>query len=540
MKIKNVCIVGGGSSGWMTAAALVKTCPHLSVTVVESSQIPTVGVGESTLGHFNTYLKMIGLKDEEWMSKCNATYKNSIRFTNFARNDKTSFEYPFVSGYDASFAPDGVQNWGELKSLWPEDFTGNKFAEFFAITNTLLAKHNRETKNEDKKFPAYDFEYDTAYHLDATLFGNYLRDEICIPGGVKVIDAVVHSFNKDRLGNLTEILCTDGTKLYADLWIDCTGFKSILLEGWMGAEFKSFKDYLANDSAWACRVPYTDRKNQMNNVTDCHALNAGWVWNIPLWSRIGTGYCYSSRFITQEEALREFLKHIKTQYPEVNIDELKPFHIDIRHGRRRVAWQNNVVGVGLSYGFIEPLESTGLLSTHENIMKLVDILSRREGYVTKVEQHMFNFACQQQVEGFRDFVAMHYAMSGRTDTPYWLWATQINDYQPELTGDLALALPNLSNSLATPVVFGKYHSDMQGANFIQAGYGVGNINNPARVKTNRGYSPDTPREEINELADMRAYYLKERDFIEQRILELPTHYEFLLKNIYNNNDEFDV
>jgi len=530
MKIKTVTIIGGGSSGWMAAAALAKLCPHLEVTVVESKNIPTVGVGESTLGHFNTFLQVLGLKDEDWMPACSATYKNSIRFTNFKRKDGTSFEYPFIQGYDYSFAPNGLQDWTLLAGLYPEEFDSNSFAKFYAPANQLLAEYNRETFNEDNKLGAnFDFPNDTAYHLDAAKFGQYLKNEVCIPNGVKVIENTIHSYDIDKKENITRILCRDGTTLYSDLWLDCTGFKSLLLEKWMGEQFFSFEDKLANDAAWAVRIPYTDRETQLNNVTNCTAMDNGWVWNIPLWDRIGTGYVFSTRFTSQEEALREFLKHIREQYPDIDLDTIDPFLIEIRHGRRRRAWSKNVVGIGLSYGFVEPLESTGLLTTHENILHLVDILNRRDGYVTLMERDAFNATCQKTIHNFRDFVAMHYAGSGRTDTPYWRWATQNNTYAPDILGpDMKrdAGIENFFTSLTTH----SYMDTEQGGNFIAAGLGLKPVSTPEYIMVKQ-------RGDVSYLDEIKRSWKKYYDQLEEYVKTLPTTYEFLRDNIYKGKDE---
>ena len=188
MKVKKVAIIGGGSSGWMTAAALIKLCPHLDVELVESANIPTVGVGESTLGHINRYMNLIGLKDEDWMAACNATYKNSIRFTNFRNNNGTHFEYPFAENYDYTLdkSGKGLQAWSILSLFNPETFTPETFAQMFAMSNTMLATHNRQTKNKDGKLRHFDFKQDTAYHMDAIAFGQWLKDNICIPNSTSI------------------------------------------------------------------------------------------------------------------------------------------------------------------------------------------------------------------------------------------------------------------------------------------------------------------------------------------------------------------
>ena len=533
MDIKNIAIIGGGSSGWMTAAALSKLCPNVTVTLVESKKIGTVGVGESTLGHINRYLKLLGLKDEDWMPACNATYKNSIRFTNFRENDGTSFEYPFGAGYDFTDCNSGLATHGHLAALYPDEFTPDTFAKMYASSNTALALHNKQTRNKDHALRHFNFDYDTAYHLDAGLFGEYLKDAICIPNGVVHKIGDVHSYIKDSKENLTTILCEDGTNVCADLFIDCTGFKSMLLEGWMGQQFIPFDKHLANDSAWACRLPYTNREEQMHNVTDCFALGNGWVWNIPLWNRIGTGYVYSSRFTTPEAAKVEFREHLaKTHTPEI-AEAAEMFEVKIRHGRRHRAWKGNVVGVGLSYGFVEPLESTGLLTTHENVIKLVDLLNRRDGFVSRSEKEGFNFSAEFDVIKFRDFVSQHYAMSMREDTPYWRWCTELNEYSPEMHADEMQKHGQWANMFGNIIGAHSYEPSHVGNNMIAAGMGLRPTGTPSLLTASNRQLVQL-QEEVGAVDRMYQQY---KNFVIEHIKDLPTHYQFLLENIYGGNDE---
>ena len=538
MQIKKVTIIGGGSSGWMTAAALSKLCPHLDVTLVESSKVGTIGVGESTLGHINKYFGLLGLKDEDWMAACNATYKNSIRFTNFRQNDGTFFEYPFSAGFDYTDKPNGIQSWSELSTLYPEEYGPSTFAEFVCTGNTMLAKYNKQTKDEQHLLRNFDFKYDTAYHMDAQLLGKYLKETIAIPNGVTHIIGDVHSHKKDHLGNITDIMLTDATVLKSDLWIDCTGFRSVLLEGWMGSEFRPFEKMLANNKAMACRLPYEDREKEMHNVTDCHALGNGWVWNIPLWNRIGTGYVYSSRFCTQEEAEKEFRQHLATTGSKERAENAEMIHIDIRHGRRRRAWVANVVGVGLSYGFVEPLESTGLLTTHENIIKLVESLNRRQGFITRSEIEGFNLSVENEVCKFRDFIALHYALSNRTDTPYWRWCTELNEYCPDQMGDYMLMNAMFPNLLGNIVGGQVYQQDLTGSVFIAAGMGVKSISTKELIFY--GGNRMDPLVKEQEIGFTKRSYENYRDFVVDHVKTLPSHYEFLKQNIYGGKDDHAV
>ena len=539
MQIESVCIVGGGSSGWMTAAALSKLCPNLEIALIESPNIKTVGVGESTLGHFNKYLRLLNLNDEDWMSACNATYKNSIRFTNFRTKDSGSFEYPFQNGFDFTEKGDLFQldTYNEIKLRDPE-FPVD-FAEFYATSNTLLAKHCKQTKNLDSKLRLFDFDSDTAYHLDAELFGQYLKENIAIPNGVvHIVDNVIGKYLQDgshhkENGLFNEIATEKGLVISADLFIDCTGFKSKLLEEICGSQFSGFNKILANNHAWAVRLPYgEDRESEMQNVTDCTALDNGWVWNIPLWNRIGTGYVFSSRFTTPDEAKEEFINHLSERYGADRVEGIEPFLVTIRHGKRRRAWVNNVVGIGLSYGFVEPLESTGLLTTHENIIRLVEVLNRREGFVSRSEVEAFNYAADKEVQGFANFVSMHYAFSQRTDTPYWRWCTEINEYDPDMIDGIiresrtyARISECLENGISDP--------SLGGIPYILAGLGVNSIS--TLEVSNMRRSRVRMRDDYDEI---KNNFMKYFDTTADYIKSLPSHYEFLKEHIYGGVDEY--
>lgn len=535
MKVKTVTIVGGGSSGWMTAAALSKLCPQLDITLIESETVGTVGVGESTLGHINRFLTMLGLKDEEWMPACYATYKNSIRFTDFREKDGSFFEYPFGDGFDFTDKPAGILAWSDLAALYPDEYTPNTFAEFYMTANTLLAKHNRQTKDENNVLRHFDFKWDTAYHLDAQLFGQYLRDNIALVNNVKHLKGDIKGFEKDSRGKIIKVITEDGRRLESDLWIDCTGFKSIMLEHWMGSQFIPFDKYLSNDRAWACRLPYLDREKEMHNVTDCHAIQNGWVWNIPLWSRIGTGYVYSTRFISPEDAEKEFREHLAVKHSPKIAEEAKMFPVHIRHGKRRRGWVENVIGIGLSYGFVEPLESTGLLTTHENIIKLVDILNRRNGYVTRMEIEGYNLAVDHEITEFRDFVSMHYAYSMRTDTPYWRYHTQIHEFSPDMFNDFQLRQNAWGDLIGNMTRYNKYPDGHTGTLYIASGMGL-----KVRSTVEQIFLRDSNGSKQEEINFTKRAYEQYRNHIEEHIKRLPTHYQYLKDNIYGGKDDFEL
>lgn len=537
MKVKTVTIIGGGSSGWMAAASLAKLCPHIELTVVESPDIKTVGVGESTLGHITKFLDLLGLTDEDWMAECNATYKNSIRFTNFRENDGSSFQYPFSLGFDYTDKPTGINAWSELAAVYPNEFSPDTFAEFYATVNTFLANKNKQTRNKNKRLRHFDFKWDTAYHVDAQLFGQYLKDKIAIPCGTKHILGEVASYSKTDKGYIDKLFLMDGTILESDLWIDCTGFKSILLEGWMGSKFISFDTHLFNDSAWACRIPYENREKEMHNYTDCHALGNGWVWNIPLWNRIGTGYVYSSKFTSKEAAKQEFIKHLATTGSKERAESAEMFHVDMRHGHRENAWVKNVVGVGLSYGFVEPLESTGLLTTHENIIKLVEILNRRNGFVSNTEREGFNFAVENEVIKFRDFVSQHYALSMRDDTRYWEYCTEHHNYCANLRSEYRLANAQYYTLIGNITLNRSYDPGFVAGLFIAAGMGVKPVSTK-EIALHNGNTGIGTLSKADELQYVKRKFEEHRALVSAAVDALPSHYEFLKHEIYGGTDVY--
>lgn len=531
-KIKNVLIVGGGSSGWMTAAALVKQTPHLNVTLVESPNVPTIGVGESTIGHINEYLHLIGLKDEDWMRDCNATYKTSIKFINFRENPVEgkphTFHYPFGI-FDFTDKPRGLMDWFIYKTRHPET-DPNNFGEFFH-DSVLMTDRNKMTNNKNHELRGFNFNADTAYHMDASLFGNYLRDKLCLPSGMKHIYANVTSIQQNEDGSIKCVNTDTHGELHADLFVDCTGFKSLLLEQTLGVPFESFSNHLLNDRAIATVIPYLDIEKEMECVTSCTAIEAGWVWNIPLWNRIGTGYVYSSKYATEEEAEAHFRKHLKSKSMVIGdserADSAQFRHIKIKHGVHKRAWEKNVVAIGLANGFIEPLESTGLMLTHEGIVKLVHSLSMRQGHVTKYDIDMFNFAFYEQITGFRNFISQHYALSMRNDTPYWKAVSEQVTYSDDMADNKSSLVNNFQDVSYRIHRSNSFGNDMNGIVYIAAGMGYSPLTSSKADFLDKRYS-EMP-EYYN---DVYKTWLDHKEEALKHIEAMPTHYEFLKNTIY--------
>ncbi len=401
MKTDKILIVGGGSAGWMTAATLIKSFPKKQITLIESPNIKTVGVGESTIGGIKNWTKYLDIEDDEFFKATDATYKLSIRFENFYNKKDGGFHYPFGdANLDGNHAK--LNDWVFKKHLYPKTHRSN-FAESM-YPQMALVNENKLFDNHNNEIP-FNFKRDTAYHFDATKFGLFLRDKYCLPKGVKHIKENIDSIQTNEKG-----IKSLNNKYTADLFIDCTGFRSLLLDKTLKEPFESYQDILPNNSAWATRVPYDNKRKQLNGYTNCEAMSAGWIWTIPLWSRIGTGYVYSDKYISDEDALKEFKNHIGQEDLEFN-------KIKMRVGIQKRLWVKNVVAIGLSAGFIEPLESNGLFSVHEFLIRLVRNMQR--DVVTQWDRDNFTFQCKTVFRNFAEFVALHYALSNRDDTRYW-------------------------------------------------------------------------------------------------------------------------
>ena len=466
MNIKSLVIVGGGSSGWMTAAALTNKFPQLNITLIESEKIPTIGVGESTLGHINRFMNFLDIKDCDFMPYCQATYKNSIQFTDFYKK-QYRFQYPFGK---LLTVPDFVSHTGEyldmliderihvqtpqefhfLKILYEKEISFNDFSRYFNF-NTLLAEYNKQT---DENIEGFNFRDDTAYHLDATKFGDYLKNTFC-----KSITHIQETVTDIKLfDDGIEYIKINNKTIKADLFIDCSGFSSILIDKFDNPYY-NFKN-LVNDSAMVAQTPNldeSDRRKNIHNVTDCKGMKEGWMWTIPLWNRTSNGYVYSSKFSDKETIEKEFRTELN--YTE----DIK--HIKFKHGCRKKSWIKNVVSIGLSYGFIEPLESTGLFTTHENILRLVELLDLHDLSINQIDKQIYNDSIWHTTNVLADFVAAHYAFSRRTDTEYWDYVTQKIDYEC-----VDIKIPSISDDVKTMLSHHEYdYQNIEGFTYILAG-----------------------------------------------------------------------
>lgn len=389
-----ICIVGGGSSGWMTATTITQLLDYEELILIESSNIPISGVGESTIQQIVDWMNLIGINEEEMLRNTEGSLKHSIKFTNFLEKNSGSFHYPF--GNQPSF---GSDTWWTYH-MRDGNSLPNNYAENINPT-ALVAERGK-----------FDGGSAYAFHFDAVKFGQYLKKDYCDDVNCITADVIGCEKNEDGIKSLK---LDNGDVVEADLFIDCTGFKSLLLGEYLEEPFIPYNHLIPNDSAWATQVSYNDKEKELVAYTECTAIDNGWVWNIPLWERIGTGYVYSSKHVSDEDAKQEFIEHLQSKGFDTSECEFKK--ISMRIGRHERTFVKNVVAIGLSAGFIEPLESNGLFTTHQNLIDLYKTL--RRGKPSQFMKDLYNTSTSLSFDEFADFVAVHYAFTQREDTQYW-------------------------------------------------------------------------------------------------------------------------
>lgn len=396
--------MGGGTSGWMTACLLSKRLNNVEITLIESSDIPTVGVGEATIIQMNYFLREMGLNERDWMPACNATYKEGIYFQDFYQKG-AHYWHPFqVANLEVT------DYW--IHKYYRENLSVDSYFDY-CYSNTVRNQNNRiNLENKVNLDMVQNIDY--TYHLDAGLFAQHLKSFIALPGGVNHIVDEVTEVNLDEDGSVSGVETGANGTLTADLYVDCSGFRSLLLGDKLNQPYLDYQNRIPNDRAIAVRVPYQDRDREMHPFTSATALDAGWVWNIPLWHRIGTGYVYSSAYKSEQEAEQELRLHLG----EDRVADLPFHHIRMKIGKYQDSWTKNVVAIGLAAGFIEPLESTGI----ELAQLGADMLSlylKNHCSNRSVSQQLYNIKMQSVYDEIADYIQLHYVLTDREDTDYW-------------------------------------------------------------------------------------------------------------------------
>jgi tryptophan halogenase len=405
--IESIVIVGGGSSGWMSASYLKKSFPKIDITVIEAPTIPRIGVGEATIPNLQTaFWDHLGVPEEQWMRRVNASFKMGIKFVNWAENPQPGKDQYYYHLFGVMPNCRGIP----LSHYWAQrrlQDRSNERLDYTCYKEPVMSDAELSPRFADGKRATF-----YAWHFDAQLLANYLQ-EISLSMGVKLIPEQVNAVSKNADGFLTSVHTTSGHEIEADMFLDCTGLRSTLMEQAMGESFIDMSDYLLCDSAVATQLPYSDAQPRPAPYTTATALQAGWCWNIPLLDRFGTGYVHSSRYTSMEEAILEFSQHLG-----VDPDQQQWNRIRFRVGRMSRAWTKNCVAIGLASNFLEPLESTALYLTYGALYQLCRFFPDKNFDERLMEQ--FNAEVNFSYDDCRDFVQMHYATTRRTDSAFWL------------------------------------------------------------------------------------------------------------------------
>jgi len=403
--LKKIVIVGGGAAGWMTAKYLSVKQPNINITLIESPTIPRIGVGESMTPYLMRFFKAVGIKkDSDWMPHCNATYKNGVIYDDW---DVKGSRY-----WHAFEVDEGIYPYWNIKREKENLDISDYWKSTMQTGHIALEDSNKWLADKDGNLPEYAHKevYNGwpqvwAYHIDANKFADFLKD-ITIKD-INFVSANISDIQTDDNG-ISTIIDDKGNNYNADLFIDCSGFKKLLISK-VNPNYISFKPFLSLDKAIAMPLPYDNQEEQMKPRTKCTALSSGWAWEVPLYNRIGNGYVYSSKHISDEDAVKELKEHVGLD----RCKDVEPFIVNFESGYYKEPYTKNVVAVGLSSGFIEPMEATAMFLTQLSSIRIDHIIN---GEFTVKE---YNEEVQINYKDFMDFISTGYAMSRRNDTEFW-------------------------------------------------------------------------------------------------------------------------
>ncbi|GBL04354.1 tryptophan halogenase family protein [Glaciecola sp. KUL10] len=394
-KKTKVVIAGGGTSGWLSAYSLIaRLGAVLDITLIESDHIGTVGVGEATIPTMRNYHQLIGIDEQEFMRATQATFKLGIEFENWGQQQQS---------YMHSFGEIGQRSWMvEFHEFWMEA-KANGFGG--SLDDYCLELKAAKANKFATKLGNRSINY--AYHLNATAYAQYLRGKSEALGVKRVEGKITHISNHAN-GNISCLYLDNGLQIDGDFFIDCTGFKSLLLGESLGVVFEDWGHYLAADSAFAVQ---TESVEDPKPFTVATAHSAGWQWRIPLQHRTGNGLVFSNQFLGDQAALDLLTQNLKGKM----ISE--PRKLKFRTGRRQKAWYKNCVAIGLANGFIEPLESTSIHLVTTALVRLMKLFPISES--TSFQAERFNQETNKELESIRDFIILHYHLTEREDSEFW-------------------------------------------------------------------------------------------------------------------------
>lgn len=402
-RITSIAIIGGGTAGWMTAAALSKILgrDYADIVLVESDEIGTVGVGEATIPQINVFNRLLGLDEDEFIRRTQGSFKLGIEFVDWGARGERYFH---------PFGPYGVDMrgvsfhafWQKLQTLGVADSISDYNLQAIAARENRFMRPVRSAEGSPVSQIAY------AFHFDAGLYARYLRQFSEDHGVVRQEGRVVDVAQNAETGFVEAVELADGRRVEAELFIDCTGFRALLIEQTLKAGFVDWSHWLPTDGAWA--VP-CESAQPFTPYTRSTARDAGWQWRIPLQHRTGNGHVFSSDFVSPDAARETLLQNLDAK------PLAEPRLIRFKAGHRRTFWEKNVVAIGLAGGFLEPLESTSIHLIQSGIAKLLQLFPDK-GFEA-ADRRRFNEMTRLEYEYIRDFIILHYNCTRRDDSDFW-------------------------------------------------------------------------------------------------------------------------
>ncbi|UTF59869.1 tryptophan halogenase family protein [Gilvimarinus sp. DA14] len=407
-QINHLVIVGGGTAGWMAAASISRQLANfpIKITLIESEDIGTVGVGEATIPSIRSYNDSLGIDEIDFIKATQATFKLGIEFRDW-REKNSRFFHPFA---DYGIDLNGVAFHHYLtraQSLrLPADPAEYSFATQLAWQNRFAQPHPNPPS------PLADFGY--AYHFDAGRYAQFLRAYAEARGVTRIEGKIANTELQPDNGNITAVTLDDGRRVSGDFYVDCSGFRGLLIEQALHTGYDDWRQWLPCDSAIAVQ---SDKAAELTPYTRTTAKAAGWQWRIPLQHRTGNGYVYASEFCQQDEAEATLLSGLDTTALT------EPRRFQFVTGKRKKIWHKNCFALGLASGFLEPLESTSISLIQTGISKLLEFFPHQG--INRADQNEVNRQHSHEFERIRDFLILHYKASKRSDTPFWQHCRQM-------------------------------------------------------------------------------------------------------------------
>jgi len=402
MQIERICVLGGGTAGWMTAAALshkFKGLP-ISIQLIESDEIGTVGVGEATLPHIRSFNNTLNISEPALMKATEATFKLGIEFCDWGRiGDR--YIHPFGDfGPNVNGIP-FLHYWLRLQQLG----VTTRLSEYsFSIMLAEMGRFRHPGTDQTKVESTFGY----AYQFDASRYAKYLRQYSEANGVVRTEGKIVDSVQNTETGNVESLKLDNGQTIVADLFVDCTGFRGLLIEQKLSTGYNDWSHWLPCNRAVA--IP-CETRGALMPFTRATARQAGWQWRIPLQHRVGNGHVYCSEFISDDEATQTLLNNLE------GAPLATPNHLRFQTGHRRKFWNKNVVAIGLAAGFLEPLESTSIHLIQEGITELIQLFPDKRFLQSDADE--YNRRMTLNFERVRDFLLLHYVATQRDDSEMW-------------------------------------------------------------------------------------------------------------------------